>query len=99
MLFFYCNEIIERGLSLVGVNGTSTVCHDTNLERFRSHFGSNPIVYAQIWDDLQTTETDEAKFLFKEQKVSLRHCPPFFYHPTHFRVVFACVSSVLDHLT
>jgi hypothetical protein len=27
----------------VGINDTSTVCHDTNLERFRSHYGSNPI--------------------------------------------------------
>ena len=22
--------------------------------RFRAHYGSNPIVYAQIWEDLQT---------------------------------------------
>jgi hypothetical protein len=61
LVVFSCNEILERGLLLVGIDDTSTVCRDTNLERFRSHFGSNLIVYTQIWEDRQTTENEEAK--------------------------------------
>ena len=33
----------------------------SNLERFRAHYGSNPIVYAQIWEDLLTTVIPDAQ--------------------------------------
>jgi hypothetical protein len=44
------DEILWKGLVLVGYNCR---CHDkvlraTNLGRFRAHYGSNPVVYAQI---------------------------------------------------
>jgi hypothetical protein len=62
-VIFTADEILARGLSLVGYNRSrqENVSRDTNLKRFRSHYGSNPIVYAQIWEDLQTTEMEEAK--------------------------------------
>jgi hypothetical protein len=33
------------------------------LDRFKSWFGSHPIVCAQIWEDLLTTEIVEARIL------------------------------------
>ncbi len=32
----------------------------TNIGRFKSKYGSTPLVCAQIWEDLQTTEIPEA---------------------------------------
>jgi hypothetical protein len=149
LVVYSCDEILERGLLAVGIVDPSTACRDSNLDSFHSHYGSNPIVYAQIWEDLQTTEIEEAKisgavantgldyFLMeihflkcypteqqqvsrfrvsdrtvrewtwfflkkvqalKSEKVSLRRCPPFSYHSTHFHLVFACLSSVSDCL-
>jgi hypothetical protein len=63
-VIFTANEILARGPSLVGYDRSrqENISCDTNLKRFRSHYyGSNPIVYAQIWEDLQTTEIEEAK--------------------------------------
>ncbi len=37
------------------------VSQSTNLSRFRSHYGSNPFVYSEIWEDLQTLPFPEAK--------------------------------------
>lgn len=145
------DEILARGLSLVGLDLSCQrkVCRDTNLERFRSHYGSNPIIYAQIWEDLQTTPIDEARisgadantglnyFLMsihflkcypteqqqvsrfqisdrtvrewtwfylkkvqalKAQKVSRLNSLSYYYHSTHFHLVFVCLSSVSDYL-
>jgi hypothetical protein len=57
------DEILSKGLLMVGfdVSRQQRVKRSTNLERFRSHFGSNPVVYAQIWEDLQTTDLPEAR--------------------------------------
>ena len=57
------DEILRKGLVLVGYDyrrqdKVSTV---TNLGRFRAQYGSNPVVYAQIWEDLQITATPEAR--------------------------------------
>jgi hypothetical protein len=57
------DEMMRRGLELCGFglrrqdnsNGAQ------NLRRFNSLFGSKPIVYAQIWEDLQTTPIPEAR--------------------------------------
>ena len=48
MLGFTCQQRIKH------------VSRTINLERFRAHFGSNLILYAQIWEDLQTTLCGEA---------------------------------------
>jgi hypothetical protein len=61
LVVYSCDEILEQGLLAVGIVDPSTICRESNLESFRSHYGSNPIVYAQIWEDLQTTEIEEAK--------------------------------------
>jgi hypothetical protein len=47
------------------------VCRKTNLEIFRSLYGSNPVVYAQIWEDLQTTEIEDARLTTSEANKGL----------------------------
>jgi hypothetical protein len=59
------DEFLWKGLQLVGFDHAGCqqgVCRATNLMRFRAHYGSNPVVYAQIWEDLQmTVALDDAK--------------------------------------
>ena len=55
--------MLTQGLMLVGFENhrIQNVSRVVNLERFRAHYGSNPIVYAQIWEDLQTTAIPDAQ--------------------------------------
>ena len=59
------DKFLRKGLQLVGFDHAGRqqrVCRATNLMRFRAHYGSNPVVYAQIWEDLQmTVALDDAK--------------------------------------
>jgi hypothetical protein len=50
MVVFSPDEILARGLSLMGIDHghQNKVCRKTNLDCFRSLYGSNPVVYAQI---------------------------------------------------
>ena len=59
------DELLWRGLVLVGFSGAriGNVSRSTNLARFRSHYGSNPIVYSEIWEDLQTSPIPEARII------------------------------------
>ncbi len=59
MVVLTSDEFLRMGLQLVGFDHAyrqQRVCRATNLMRFRAHFGSNPVVYAQIWEDLQMVE-------------------------------------------
>lgn len=56
------DEILYTGLTLVGFSDDrQQVCRDTSLVRFRSHYGSNPLVYSELCEDLQTTNIAEAR--------------------------------------
>jgi hypothetical protein len=48
-----------------------SACHETNLDHFCSHYGSNLIVYVQIWENLQTTPVDEAQISGTNANTSL----------------------------
>jgi hypothetical protein len=56
------DEIMGKGLLLVGfdIHCKQNVKTKTNICCFKTHFGSHPVVYAQIWEDLQMTENPEA---------------------------------------
>ena len=56
------NEILRKGLKLVGFDWRSqqNVSRPINVRCFNVHYGSDPILYAQIWEDLQTTACPEA---------------------------------------
>jgi hypothetical protein len=55
--------MMRIGLEMCGFDGRrqNKACRALNLRRFKAHFGSNPIVYAQIWEDLQTTMIPKAR--------------------------------------
>lgn len=57
------DEILWKGLDLAGfdISRKRNVNQVQNLERFKAHYGSHPVVYAQIWEDMQTTEIAEAR--------------------------------------
>ena len=57
------NEVMRQGLSLCGFcwSRQQNVVRATNLQQFKGLFGSLPVVYAQIWEDLQKTEIQEAR--------------------------------------
>lgn len=57
------DEVLQQGLMLSGfqLHRILNVTRRTNVERFKSHYGSDPVVYAQIWEDLQFTTIPEAR--------------------------------------
>ncbi|KAI2492569.1 hypothetical protein MHU86_21990 [Fragilaria crotonensis] len=57
------DDFLRIGLDWAGFNAfrRENVNEATNIQRFKSHFGSSPIVYANVWEDLLTTEVDEAR--------------------------------------
>ena len=63
MLILTPDQIMRKGLELCGydLKRQQRVKRETNLERFKDSYGSHPVVYAQIFEDLQTTDIDEAK--------------------------------------
>ena len=69
------DEMLFKGLELVGftLDRMENVERDTNIERFKAHYGSIPFVYAQIWEDLQTTDIPEARVdaMPKESRFSI----------------------------
>ena len=79
------DQFLRKGLQLVGYSRRRQrrVCRATNLMRFRKHYGSNPIVYAQIWEDMQTTDIPEARIDAR------RHCPDSFLMAIHFLARYA----------
>ena len=52
------DEFMQKGLLLVGfdIRRQQNVQRKANMDRFKEHFGSDPVVCAQIWEDLQTSE-------------------------------------------
>jgi hypothetical protein len=59
MLIATADEILRKGLEMGGfdLRRQQSVKRMTCLKRFRALHGSNPIVYAQIIEDLPTTHT------------------------------------------
>lgn len=66
------DECMHIGLSLVGfTERRRQVCRETMLSRFRAHYGSNPIVYSELFEDLQTTNIDIARI--EGKSVSIKY--------------------------
>jgi hypothetical protein len=64
MLIATADEILRKGREMgrFDLRRQQSVKRTTCLKRFRALYGSNPIVYAQIIEDLQTTHIVEARF-------------------------------------
>jgi hypothetical protein len=59
---FTIDELLKLGLRMVRYRSKRIrrAKRETNLNRFRKHFGSSPLVCALIWEDLQTTKVRDA---------------------------------------
>ncbi len=57
------DEFLKIGLQLVGYKKRRIrrAKKRSNVERFLGHYGSIPCICAMIWEDLQTTEVEEAR--------------------------------------
>jgi hypothetical protein len=75
LVVYTANEILSIGLSLTRIDAfrQEKVDRETNLDHFRSLFGSNPVVYAQIWEDLQTTDIHDARIDGATAKTGIRY--------------------------
>ena len=56
-------KFLQRGLERAGFTPWQIQQNNNkkNVERFRAHYGSNPIVLEKQWQDLQNTQIAEAK--------------------------------------
>ena len=61
VLVLTSHEIMGHGLVWAGYDRfrQENVKESTNIGRFKSKYGSTPLVCAMIWEDLQTTEIPE----------------------------------------
>ena len=57
------DEMLRMGLKLLKWedNQLARVCRETQVTRCIGHFAANPRVYAQMWEDLQTTFSKVAR--------------------------------------
>jgi hypothetical protein len=57
------DETMSRGLKIAGfdLHRVGKAGDNLNQRRFRAWYGSNPNVYARIWEDLLMTEIAEAR--------------------------------------
>jgi len=75
-------EMLVEGLKLLGwteekLNRPKE--KRTNVDRFRGHYGADPHVVAQIWEDLQTTSVEAARI-----DVKSRRKIKYFFMTLHF---------------
>ena len=64
--------MLDNGLEFAGYTfRNERVKADTWNSRFKAPYGSDPIVYSKLFEDLQTTEIAEAQI--HEGKISLRY--------------------------
>ena len=79
------NEVLLTGLKLVNfMDGhiTRVKNKSTNVQRFVDHFGCNPFIAAQIFEDLQTSNAEAARL--DDNKIN-RKC---FLQALHFLRVY-----------
>jgi hypothetical protein len=68
LLIIAPDDLMSIGLELVEFNASrqANVKRATNLKRFKSFYGSAPVVNANIWADLLTTNIKEARLSWLE---------------------------------
>jgi len=82
LVVYPADELLVKGLEMAGYDETrqKRVQRATNLDIFQSHLGSAPVVYAEIWEDLQTTTIPEARIDTTKRSVTIEN----FFHAMHF---------------
>jgi hypothetical protein len=68
VLALTADEMLRKGLILAGWEAERQIGTDikTRTARFKSFYGSQPIVFVKIWEDLQTTDILEARINAKK---------------------------------
>jgi len=63
VIIFSADQVLERGLRLAGMDPArqSRMKRDSLIEFFKDSYGVAPIVYATIWEDIQTTTVPYAR--------------------------------------
>ena len=63
LIIYTADEVLRIGILLLGFQEKQLHqwVKQTSLDKFRNHFGIKPHIVAQIWEDLQTTDIDEAR--------------------------------------
>lgn len=74
--------MLENGLAFIGYNVRDGVDAGTWDRRFRGHYGSDPLVYSKLFEDLQTTPIVEARI--QEDKISLHYFLMTVYFLRHY---------------
>ena len=70
-MIFTADEVLLTGLQVAGFDlyRQNKVCRTKNIERFKGCFGSPPMVYAQIWEDLVASDNQAARIDPKKLKL------------------------------
>lgn len=75
--------MLHEGLKFVGyMVQNERVRDETWNRRFRGHYGSDPVVYSKLFEDLQTTAVPEA--LIRDDKISLHYFLMTIYFLRHY---------------
>lgn len=85
LVILTAKEILVEGLKLVNFTEARirrVKNKETNITRFKSHYGCNPVVCAQIFEDLQTTRLDEARIAANKTNIH------YFLAALHFLKVY-----------
>ena len=67
----YCvtpDEVLRIGFGIIGDRDSLKRTRMMQIRRFKSLYGSNPIVYSVLWENLQTTDIEEAKITPKNKE-------------------------------
>lgn len=68
-MFLSVNDVLKRGLIYAGYNANQIqrVMHATNVRRFQAHYGSLPLVIADIWHQLCHSNAPRAQIPLSER--------------------------------
>lgn len=63
------DDVMARALTYMGISvkKQATRSSDANLSDFKSHYGASPVVLAEMWHDLCTTNIGDAMLTNKEK--------------------------------
>ena len=84
-MFLRPEEVLKQGLELVGLDEKrqARVKRKRNIARFRSHYGSDPLVYAVLLTKPQTSEMPAARIDGHIKKVGARKAIAYFFMAIH----------------
>jgi hypothetical protein len=82
MVVLTVSTILKKGLEFAGfsIDRQANVKKSTNIDRFCSYYGSNPVVYAQLWEDLRNAPVPLGNFVELDAETEIA----YFFTCLHF---------------